>query len=199
MLARLGQRGVRIPTAFHRQVEAQVDFLTGPSRGSFRRALGRARPLLNQVRDTLERNNLPPELAYLPLIESGYQAEVTSSAGARGLWQLMPGTARDLGLTVSDGADERTDPVRSTEAAARFINGLIFEYGADGLMLAVASYNKGPAGVRVALKKMDDPFRQRNFWSLVDKGLLPQETVDYVPRFVAAGIVAENPAAFGVE
>jgi len=198
MLRRLGQLpGTPIPDTFRRQVESQVNYLTGSYKKRFQEALDRGRPLFDEVRRVLLRYKLPESLCYLPLIESEYQLAVKSPVGATGLWQLMPGTAKDLGLTVTEARDDRTDPRRSTDAAARYINGLIFEFGADGLMLAVASYNKGPGGIRSALRKLEDPFSQRNFWSLVEKKLIPKETVDYVPRFLAAAVIAEHQVAFG--
>ena len=109
----------------------------------------------------------------------------------------MPGTARDYKLQIGAGRDERTDPRKSTRAAARYLNALAFEFGGDALLLAIAAYNKGENGVRAALKKGRDPRTERSYFKLVERKLLPLETERYVPRFVAAAILGEAgvPAA----
>jgi membrane-bound lytic murein transglycosylase D len=103
----------------------------------------------------------------------------------------MPATARAYGLRVSSRVDERTDPKKSTKAAARYLRDLAFEFGGDALLLAIASYNKGENGMRRALKKLDDPRTDRNYWVLVERNLIPRETRDYVPRLVAAAVMGE--------
>jgi membrane-bound lytic murein transglycosylase D len=92
---------------------------------------------------------------------------------------------------VAGKVDERTDPDKSTRAAARYLRDLAFEFGGDALLLAIASYNKGENGIRRALKKLDDPRTDRSYWTLVERKLLPKETEDYVPRLVAAAIMGE--------
>ncbi len=154
-------------------------------------ALDRGESLVPMLRDELEKARMPPILHYLALVESLYDPKATSPAGARGLWQFMPGTARQYGMRVGGNTDERTDPHKSTVAAARYLRDLAFEFGGDALLLALAGYNRGENGVRRALKKLEDPFSDRSYWRLVEEGLLPHETARYVTRFVAAAVAGE--------
>jgi hypothetical protein len=150
----------------------------------FERAQARREQVVPMMEVELERAHLPPMLHYLSLIESGYSTNAGSPVGAVGPWQFIPATARRYGLRT-DAPDERRDPERSTQAAAKYLKDLLLEFGPDSLLLAMASYNRGENGVRAALRKLDDPFSERSFWRLVEKGLLPDETADYVPRFMA--------------
>ncbi|MGH0034583.1 MAG: transglycosylase SLT domain-containing protein [Myxococcota bacterium] len=154
-------------------------------------ALERGEDYIPMLRTELENARMPPLLHYLALIESGYRADARSPARAVGMWQFMPGTARQYGMRVTDRRDDRRDPKKSTHAAARYLRDLAFEFGGDALLLALASYNRGENGVRRALKKLDDPFSDRSYWKLVDEGLLPVETSRYVTRFVAAAVAGE--------
>ncbi|MEM7412552.1 MAG: transglycosylase SLT domain-containing protein [Myxococcota bacterium] len=154
-------------------------------------ALGRGLRYREMMTEELKRAYMPPLLHYLSCIESGYKTEAKSHAGALGLWQFMPGTARDYGLRVGGAGDERKDPQRSTMAAARYLRSLAFEFGGESLMLVLASYNRGENGVRRALKRLEDPYSDRSYWALVDAGLLPQETADYVTRYFAAAVAGE--------
>jgi len=150
----------------------------------FERARSRKEQVVPMMEVELERAHLPRMLHYLSLIESGYSVSAGSPVGAVGPWQFMPGTARRYGLKT-EAPDERRDPQRATQAAAQYLKDLLLEFGPDSLLLAMASYNRGENGVRAALRKLDDPFSERSFWRLVEKGLLPDETADYVPRFMA--------------
>jgi hypothetical protein len=147
---------------------------------------------------------LPEEMAYIAWAETQFDPEAVSSAGARGMWQMTPGTARELGLVVDGKVDERLDLPRQTRAAARKLANLLAEFGADSFMLALASYNRGEAGVRRALRevaKEKDGFRKekRDFWHLYRLRRLPEETMAYVPRVLAAAVVCGNPRRYGLE
>jgi class 3 adenylate cyclase len=156
-----------------------------------RRSLERGSYLVPMLREQLEAENMPPLLHYVALIESGYRASAVSHTGATGLWQFIPETARRYGLTVTEERDDRYDPADATRAAAHYLRDLALEFGGDSLFLAVASYNFGENGVRRALRQLDDPFNDRNYWELAARGLLPPETVDYVPRLLAATVAGE--------
>jgi hypothetical protein len=156
-----------------------------------RDSMKRGEPLVPMLRRELEAAHMPPLLHYLALIESGYKSRAVSPAKAAGLWQFMPATGRQYGLQVGSGRDERTDNVKATRAAARYLRDLTFEFGGDDLLLTLASYNRGENGVRRALKKLDDPFSDRSYWRLVEQHLLPEETARYVPRFIAAAVAGE--------
>jgi membrane-bound lytic murein transglycosylase D len=120
------------------------------------------------------------------------------------MWQMMPGTARELGLRVDEKVDERLDVRKQTRAAARKLANLLAEFGADSFMLALASYNRGEAGVRRVLHQIAQEkggFRKekRDFWHLYRLKRLPTETMDYVPRVLAAAVVCNDPRAYGLE
>ena len=146
---------------------------------------------VERIKTEFEKENMPPLLHYLALIESGYKNDAVSPARAAGMWQFMPATARQYKLRVGSSVDDRYDVEKSTRAAVKYLKGLAFEFGGDALLLALAGYNRGENGVRRALKKLDDPFSDRSYWRLVEEGLLPVETARYVTRFVAAAVVGE--------
>jgi membrane-bound lytic murein transglycosylase D len=146
----------------------------------------------------LRRKRLPPELAYVAMLKSGYNPRALSHAGARGMWQFMPATARRYGLRVGKGVDERLDPEKSTRAAAEYFEDLIGIFGGKrSVMLAMAAYNAGEARVMNALRKVDDPMRNRDFWYIYRLGILAEETNEYIPRILALMIISENPEHFG--
>lgn len=188
VLIDLRQDPTHIPDSFPHQVGERLlqehDFIE--------RSLQRGRPIIPMLEHELEAAKMPPLLQYLALIESGYQNKAVSSAQAMGLWQFVPSTARQYGLKVGGPNDERRDPAKSTRAAAHYLRDLAFEFGGDALLLALAGYNRGENGVRRALKKLDDPFSDRNYWRLVEEGLLPKETAQYVTRFMAAAVAGEG-------
>jgi len=184
VLVALQQEPRGVPDRFFRRIGERLR----REHAFLEQALERGRPLIPMLQRELVAAHLPPDLHYLALIESGYRTKAVSPAGAVGLWQFMPGTARQYGLRVDGRRDERKDPEKSTRAAARYLRDLTFEFGGDALLLALAGYNRGENAVRRALKRLDDPFSDRSFWALVDRGLLPSETVDYLPRFMAAAV-----------
>lgn len=191
VLVDLWQDPREIPESFYSAVDEQFRLVLSQRRDWVVGSLERGNELRGMMEQELEAAKMPSMLRYLSMIESGFQARIRSKAGARGLWQFMPATARSYGLKVSGQTDERTDPRKSTRAAARYLRDLAFEFGGDALLLAIASYNKGENGIRRALKKLDDPRTDRSYWTLVQRELLPAETQDYVPRLVAAAIMGE--------
>ena len=191
VLFELWQDPSKIPESFYEAVREQLLLLATERRDWVEQSLERGQPLQEMMSARLLESKVPPVLRYLAMIESGYRPAVPSRAGARGLWQFMPSTARAYGLRIGDGVDERTDPQKSTRAAARYLNHLAFEFGDDAMLLAIASYNKGENGVRRALKKLDDPRTDRSYWTLVEHNLLPKETQEYVPRLIAAAVLGE--------
>ncbi len=129
--------------------------------------------------EALVRHDLPLELKYLPVIESGLNATARSHMGAAGLWQFMPQTGKLCGLEVNSLIDERLDPIKSTEAACQFLKSLYNIYG--DWNLAIAAYNCGPGNVNKAIHRSGG---QRDFWAIYD--YLPRETRSYLPIFIAA-------------
>ena len=129
---------------------------------------------------------VPQALLLIAEVESGYDPQAISPKGARGLWQLMPETAVRFGLRVDERMDERTDPVRSTRAAARYLRELYLRFG--DWLLALAAYNAGEARVESAIAQAArDPSAppRASFWQLAALGLLPEETRRYVPAVVS--------------
>jgi hypothetical protein len=176
------------PPGFHKVVAARIL----KEREFLKRSIGRGEEFVPMLSAELEIAKMPGILHYVSLIESGYIPKAGSTAGAAGLWQFMPATAKNYGLAVRKDLDERHDPRKSTQAAAQYLRALAFEFGGNAMLLALASYNKGENGVRRALKQLDDPFSDRSYWRLVEKKLIPQETADYVPRFLAAAVAGEG-------
>lgn len=132
--------------------------------------------------EELDRQNMPLELKYLPVIESALNPKAMSRVGANGLWQFMYGTARQMGLEITSFVDERRDPVKSTEAAVNYFNYLYKTYG--DWYLAIAAYNCGPGNVNRAIRRAGG---KRNYWEIYYR--LPRETRGYVPAFIAAAYV----------
>jgi len=150
------------------------------------------------MRQIFEQSNLPPDLAYIVLVESALSGDSESSAGAVGLWQFTPATARAYGLKVTDHVDERLNASKSTRAACQYIRDLILDFGSgSSVMLALAAYNLGPARVRTAVRHVDDPIKQRSFWYLYRVRAIPPETREYVPKVIAAMIIARHPERYG--
>ncbi|MGK0365392.1 MAG: membrane-bound lytic murein transglycosylase D [Saprospiraceae bacterium] len=132
----------------------------------------------------LREYNLPQQLKYLPMIESKLNPHAISGAGAVGLWQFMPETGKELGLTIGTYTDERKDPNKSTEAAVRHLKRMHDNFG--NWELAIAAYNCGAGNVRKAIRLSGS----KEYRKL--KKFLPRETQHYLPRFVAASYIAEN-------
>ncbi len=127
----------------------------------------------------LSQRGLPQELKYLSVIESSLKPTALSSSGASGLWQFMKGTGKLYGLSINSAVDERRDPIRSTQAASRYLADLYDQFG--DWTLALAAYNCGPGNVRKALRRS----QEESFWSLKRRGYLPRETRHYIPKYVA--------------
>ncbi len=162
------------------------------------RVLGESQSDLRVMQRIFEEEKLPSDLAYIAMVESAFLAGSRSSQGAAGPWQFRPVTARAYGLRVSEEADDRYDLEKSTRAASRYIRKLILDFGTgSSVMLALAAYNVGPGKVRRAVRGVEDPIKQRNFWYLYRTRALPTETREYVPKIFAAILIGRNPERFG--
>ena len=198
LMAEFGAETFRFPPEFLKQVERFVGQYQGPERSRITRAMGGARKDLEMMRAIFQRHQLPPDLAYMSIVESAVTNVSNPKTGAAGPWQFMAPTARAFGLVVNEKVDERLDVRKSTQAACKLMRELILDFGAEGsVMLAVAAYNVGSGNVRKAVRTVKDPIKQRNFWYLYRIGALPLETREYVPKVLAVLIVARNPAKFG--
>lgn len=150
--------------------------------------LSRYRPLVDKI---FSEFHLPSDLVYLSLVESGFNPYAYSRAKATGPWQFMQGTAKAYGLRVDNYVDERRDPIKSTVAAARYLRDLYDLFGA--WPLAMAAYNAGEGKVMRALHKA----QAESFSEISKTRLIRKETKEYVPRFMAATIIARNPDRYG--
>jgi len=156
---------------------------------SFQEALNRSGRYLDFIKRVFRERGLPEDLAYLPLIESAFKEKAVSRKRAKGLWQFMRSTARKYGLRVDWWVDERYDPIKSTIAAARYLEDLYQEF--QDWYLAIAAYNAGEGRIRRAIKRAGS----RNFWDIMP--YIRRETRNYVPAFIASLIIAKNPEQYG--
>jgi membrane-bound lytic murein transglycosylase D len=145
---------------------------------------GWGKPFFDKINDVFTAQNIPVELKYLAVIESDLKSSATSRVGAAGPWQFMAQTARELGLKVNRSVDERRDFVKSTRAAAKYLNDLFDVYG--DWLLVIAAYNGGPGNVNSAIRKSGS----RNFWDL--QNYLPAESRNHVKKFIATHFIMEG-------
>ena len=200
LMAEFGAPEYSIPPEFSQKVRFYIRRFSGKDRGNMARALGPAKDQLQLIQSKLVENHLPPDLAYIVVVESGFRFNSKSGAGAAGPWQFVPITARGLGLRVDSTVDERYDVEKSTIAAARYLRKLIADFGAgQSFMLALAAYNMGPTKVRRIIRRVENPIKQRDFWYLYRTRAFPEETREYVPKIFAAIIVGRNPERFGFQ
>jgi len=198
LLKEFGAETYSVPPEFVDEVKRFIQQYQGPDRPHMVKALGEARKSMDTMRQIFEQSNLPPDLTYIVLVESALSGDSESPAGAVGLWQFTPATARAYGLKVNDDVDDRLNAAKSTRAACKYIRDLILDFGAgSSVMLALAAYNLGPAKVKTAIRKVSDPIKQRNFWYLYRIRAVPPETREYVPKVIAAMIIARHPERYG--
>lgn len=180
-----------IPIVRNAAVERWIEYFTGPGRERFKIWLERGGRYVALFRKTLAENQLPKDLAYLSLIESGFNPRARSRAGATGAWQFIRGTARRMGLKVNYYVDERRDPEKSVQAAAAYLKFLYKKFG--DWHLALAAYNAGENRIQRVLRKTG----KRTYWAIARTRHLSAETRNYVPKFIAGLIIAKNPNVFG--
>jgi len=185
--------------ANHSRVQYYLDFFVGPARDRFAIWLGRLPRYEGMIREQLRRYGVPEDLVYLAMIESGYSNTAVSRARAVGMWQFIAGTGRRYGLTQDAWVDERRDPFRATEAAARHLADLNAEFGS--WYLAAAAYNGGAGRISRGLQRLGDDVEGSDsaFFRLADRRYLRLETRDYVPKLIAAALIAADPARYGFE
>lgn len=180
-----------IPIPDHPSIDGALRYFRNSLRESIQQSLTRSGGYKEMIDATLDEHGVPRAFAYLPVIESGYAPELTSRAGARGIWQFMTETARAHQLRVDWWVDERSDPEKSTRAAAQYLSELYSEFG--DWPLTLAAYNCGPGRVRRALER----HHATTFWELLEKSALPKETRGYVPTFYATLLIVSDPEAHG--
>ena len=180
-----------IPIMKRPEVDVWIRYFTGRGRDQIKVYLERSQRYLDVMRSALSEARLPQNLVYMVMIESGFSSRARSRANAIGYWQFIEPTGRRYGLTINQFIDERRDPFLSTLAASQYLKDLYNLFGS--WYLAMASYNAGEYRVNRAMMQ----HYTRNFWKLKDKKSIPRETREYVPKFMAAQLIAENPEKYG--
>lgn len=180
-----------IPVEMQPLVAQYIQFFQGPGRKWYRKWVSRSTRYLPVMQPILEAKGLPRDTVYLAMIESGFSANAYSWAHAAGPWQFISGTARMYGLREDFWVDERRDPIKATYAAAAYLKQMYGELG--HWYLAWAGYNTGGGRVR----RMMDRYNTSNFWQLCEEKGFAKETKHYVPKLIAAALIAKNPGAFG--
>jgi len=172
------------------QVQKQIHSLLA-NRKKFQKILNDATPYIYYIVKETKAKGLPAELALIPFIESEFSPGDFSSAGALGLWQLMPGTARELGVKVNGSYDGRRNVIQSTKAALNYFADLSRSFHGNWY-LAIAAYNSGPGRIYSASRHAGG---SKNFFRL---NSLPRETKDYVPKLLAVAEIIKNPQKYGI-
>ena len=160
------------------QVFSYIQFFTIRNRNWIKMVLARKEQYFPMYEETMKNHGMPVEIQNLSIIESGLDPKIKSRVGAMGLWQFMPATGREYGMLVNSHIDDRMDPEKSTEAAAKYLKALYKMFG--DWEVALAAYNCGPGNVLKAIRRSGG---KTTFWGIYD--YLPKETRNYVPQFQA--------------
>ena len=179
------------PSLLNDKVKEFIALFQGRAESFFSRSLARSQAYEEMMKKIFREKNLPEELFYLALIESGYNPTAFSRAKASGIWQFIGQTAKRFGLRVDKWVDERRDPEKSTLAAAEYLKNLHGMF--NNWDLATASYNAGEGKILTAMKKAQSD----DFWEISNHRYLQKETKEYVPRFLAAMTIAKEPQKYG--
>ncbi|HHG85653.1 MAG TPA: LysM peptidoglycan-binding domain-containing protein [Bacteroidetes bacterium] len=188
---RLKDLGSPISMDYNSYVQAYINLYAVRRREQVERMLGLKEVYFPIFEEELDRQGVPIELKYLPVVESALNPHAVSRVGATGLWQFMHATGRMYKLQVTSYVDHRRDPYRSTEAAVRYLKNMYKTYG--DWLLVIAAYNCGPGNVNKAIARSGG---KRTFWEIRDK--LPRETRGYVPAFIAATYVFNYAAEYNL-
>ncbi len=180
-----------VPDYMNELVQKWLNYFQGDGREYMNMYLARYPKYSRLMKSILKEHNLPEDLIYVVFIESGFSSKARSRASAVGYWQFVRGTGRAYGLKVNVYVDERRDPELATIAAANYFKSLYSLFG--DWYLSMAAYNAGENKIkRVVMRN-----HTRNFWDLVENKQLPRETMNYVPKYLAARLIAKNPSSYG--
>jgi len=179
------------PLVMNRKVDHFISYYSTVHNRFMHRSLARSHRYLSMMRRVLREHGVPEELAYMVLIESGFTTHAYSRARACGPWQFISSTGRRYGLKINSWVDERRDPVKATSAAAAYLSDLYEMFGS--WYLAAAAYNAGEGKIQRAMRrhKTDD------FWQMANFRYLKRETREYIPRLLAAIMIAKEPEKYG--
>jgi membrane-bound lytic murein transglycosylase D len=173
------------------EVQRELDRYMAHDRMTVLRVLDRHSEHVGQLGKVFEDEGVPAELLSVAAVESQFNPEAKSPAGARGMWQFMRSTAQVYGLKISGRKDERTDPLLSTVAAARHLRDLFLNY--HDWHLALAAYNAGSGSINRVVARRGDT----DFWNLARNGDIPRETSRFVPRVIALSMIVSDPQRYG--
>ncbi len=189
----LAKTKYEIPITMNDRVERSLDFWLNQGRKHFvdgLRRSGQYRPIIEKV---FREESIPLDLMYLAQVESFFKPDAVSRAKAKGIWQFQKATAMRYGLKVTREVDERSDPEKSTRAAARYLNDLFAMFNDWNLVLAAYNWGEGK------VQRLINSTGLKDFWQLVDlKRKLPNETKNHVPMIQASVILAKNPEKYGL-
>ncbi len=180
-----------IPLEENELVQDWIDYFQGRGSDYMETYLSRSSKYVPIMKEIFKREGLPEDLVYVALIESGFSSVAKSSANAVGFWQFMRATGKRYGLQCDSYVDERRDFIKATVAAADYFKGLYNLFGS--WYLAIASYNVGENKIKNLVMK----YHTRDFWKLAQMRRLPKETKNYIPKFLAARMIAKDPAKYG--
>lgn len=181
-----------IPLTINSKVEYFIAYFKTRGKQTFSRWLSLSSRYIPMMKEVFKRNGLPEELVYVAMIESGFQLHARSIANAVGPWQFMSGTGRNYSLRIDQWIDERKEPLKATVAAALYLKELSGIFNGDWY-LAAAGYNAGENKILRAITR----YNTNDFWELSRGSYLKRETREYVPKLLAAAIIARDPARFG--
>ena len=181
-----------IPLTLNNKVEYMLNFFQTNGRKSFAKWLSRSERYIPMMKEVLKKEGLPEDLVYVAMIESGFSPHAYSVANAVGPWQFISGTGKRYSLRIDPWIDERRDPLKSSVAAALYLKELYSLFNNDWY-LATAGYNAGENKILRAINM----YNTRDFWQISQGTYLKRETKDYVPKLLAAAIIAKEPAKYG--
>lgn len=182
-----------IPIVVNREVEWFIRYFQTTHRRHFARWLARSKKYIPLMHQILKENSLPTDLVYMAMIESGFSTSARSHKQAVGPWQFILGTGKRYGLRTDWWIDERKDPIKSTMAAAQYLKDLYDMFGS--WFLAAAGYNAGENKIKRAI----DRHKTEDFWELATYRYLRRETKQYIPKLIAALLIAKSPEKYGFE
>lgn len=194
-----GSTGLRTFSGFRQNpfavmaVRRNVELFSEAIKKRFSIYLQRSGRYISMMTNILKEEGIPEDIVFISLIESGFSTKAYSPMKAAGPWQFIPATGKRYGLRIDKWVDERRDPAKSTRAAARYLKDLYAMF--NDWELAMAAYNAGENKVKRAIDKTNST----DFWTLSLTKHLKNETKEYVPRFIAAKLIADNPEEYGFD
>ncbi len=180
-----------IPVTYNTKVKWWINYFQTSGSKWFRTWLERSNAYLPLMQKMLADKGMPQDLAYVAMIESGFSAGATSTAAAVGYWQFITPTANRYGLQTTWWLDERRDFTKSTTAAARYLGDLFKQFGS--WYLTAAAYNMGEGRTQ----KLVNRYHSKNYWILSKRPEFPDETRQYIPKLLAAMLIAKAPKLYG--